>query len=126
MSITRRRKVSQEAFLFCIKIPLTLIRHIAFYYLSQFCPEKYDAFIFFHTISVMMNRLTLQPKGEGCLTTHQSHCNRLVFCRPIELHRYKAYDCGVIAAGAFCRPIELHRYKAQREQLPDMISFANL
>ena len=52
--------------------------------------EKHDAFIFFHTISVIINRLTLQPKGEGCLTTHQSHCNRLVFCKPIELHRYKA------------------------------------
>lgn len=60
------------------------------YFISKFCPEKYDAFIFFHTISVIMNRLTLQPKGEGCLTTHQSHCNRLVFCKPIELHRYKA------------------------------------
>ena len=60
------------------------------YFVSKFCPEKYDAFIFFHTISVIMNRLTLQPKGEGCLTTHQSHCNRLVFCEPIELHRYKA------------------------------------
>lgn len=51
------------------------------YFVSKFCPEKYDAFIFFHTISVIMNRLTLQPKGEGCLTTHQSHCNRLVFCK---------------------------------------------
>ena len=64
------------------------------YFVSKFCPEKHDAFIFFHTISVIINRLTLQPKGEGCLTTHQSHCNRLVFCKPIELHRYKA---GLVA-----------------------------
>ena len=32
----------------------------------QILSEKYDAFIFFHTISVIINRLTLQPKGEGC------------------------------------------------------------
>ena len=83
------------------------------YFVSKFCPEKHDAFIFFHTISVIINRLTLQPKGEGCLTTHQSHCNRLVFCKPIELHRYKAQIEKREKRGKFCRPIELHRYKAQ-------------
>ena len=85
------------------------------YFVSKFCPEKYDAFIFFHTISVIINRLTLQPKGEGCLTTHQSHCNRLVFCKPIELHRYKA-----VGAVVLCIAAVLQTYRTTQVQSPVM------
>ena len=77
---------------------------------NSICAEPGECI--FSLCMILIIRPTLQPKGEGCLTTHQSHCNRLVFCKPIELHRYKAIHLYHYPHLQFCKPIELHRYKA--------------